>query len=147
VGLRYAPTHPTNLKSKKIRLIIEGDNHGRFSVNQEILEEAKPRHQNQTAPYRHLAFEYGKGVATLWENSPAHLMDYTENLKSTKKLALGTLSSPHVYPVLESVCEQALSWHFYNANDMDVRAIKHEFSEWTFLVWYHLVYFFYSVNS
>ena len=113
----------------KYRLILEGDNHGRFLVNQEILEEAKPRHQSQTAPYKHLAFEYGKGVATPWEESPAHLMDYTENLKSTKKLALGTLSSPHVYPVLESVREQALSWHFYNANDMDVRAIKHESSE------------------
>jgi len=115
----------------KYRLIIEGDNHGRFSVNQEILEEAKPRHQSQTTPYKHLTFEYGEGVATPWENSPSNGLhnDIKENLKSTQKLALGTLSSPHVYPVLESVREQALSWHFYNANDMDVRAIKHESSE------------------
>jgi predicted ATPase len=112
----------------KYRLIIEGDNQGRFSVNQEILEEAKPHYQSKTTPHKHLAFEYGKGVATPWEDT-AHLMDYTENLKSTQKLALGTLSSPHLYPVLDSVREQALSWYFYNANDMDVRAIKHESSE------------------
>ncbi len=106
-------------------LILEGDNQGRFSVNQEILEEAKPRSPNEITSYKHLDFTYGEGAAM-----PSNGLQYVpENLKSAQKLALGSLSSPQVYPVLEFVREQALSWRFYNANDMNIQAIKHESKE------------------
>jgi predicted ATPase len=106
-------------------LSIEGDNQGRFSVNQEILEEAKPRSPNEITSYKHLDFKSGEGAAM-----PANgLQHVPENLKNAQKLALGSLSSPQVYPLLEFVREQALSWRFYNANDMNIHAIKHESKE------------------
>jgi len=109
----------------KYHLIIEGDNHGRFSVNQEILEEAKPRSHHEITSYKHLDFTYGEGAA-MPSNGLQHVL---ENLKNAQKLALGSLSSPQVYPVLEFLREQALSWRFYNANDMNIHAIKHESKE------------------
>jgi predicted ATPase len=123
------------------RLIIEGDNYGRFSVKKEILEDLN----SQNSPY--LNFEYGEGNSLPWLNGPYSVLGQStrsaqnlknpqktinvsinraEKLKNAQQLALGTLSSPQLYPVLEYVREQALSWHFYNANDMDVRAIKRE---------------------
>jgi predicted ATPase len=117
--------HLTQGIDLKYNLIIEGESHGRFSVNQEILEEAKPRSPNEITAYKHLDFKYGEGAAM-----PSNgLQRVSENLKSAQKLALGTLSSPQVYPVLEFVREQALSWRFYNANEMNVRAIKRESKE------------------
>lgn len=62
-----------------------------------------------------------------WKN-PNGLQQMPENLKSAQKLALSSLGSS-VYPVLESVREQALSWRFYNANDMNIRVIKRESTE------------------
>lgn len=103
--------------------IIKGDNYSRFSVEQEILEDAKPRDSNEN-PCQYLNFEYGEGASLPWMNGYA--TNLTEKLKNAQQLALGTLSSPQVYPVLEYVREQALSWRFYRANEMDIRAIKRE---------------------
>jgi predicted ATPase len=118
-------SHLTQGIDLKYQLIIEGDNHGRFEVTQEILNFAAPRSPNELTSYKHLDFKYGDG--TVMPSNGAQ--NVPENLKSAQKLALGTLSSPQVYPVLESVRDQALSWRFYNANDMNVHAIKRESKE------------------
>ncbi len=116
-------------------LTIEVDDRGAFSVKRETLEETQPRYSSEHTPYKHLDFAYGRGAATPWvDGRPGGLQrvdanGLTEDLKSAQKLALGALSSSKVYPVLEYVREQILSWTFYNANDMDVRAIKREPTE------------------
>ncbi|RKZ50750.1 MAG: hypothetical protein DRR00_14220 [Candidatus Parabeggiatoa sp. nov. 3] len=110
----------------KYHLIIEGDSYGRFSVNQERLDETGL--DSSLMPEAYLDFKYGEGMAKPWKSGNG-LQKMPENLKSPQKLALGSLSSSQLYPVLESVREQALSWCFYNANDMNIRAIKHEVKE------------------
>lgn len=116
-------------------LLIEVERQGKFSIKREILEEVKPRFSTEHIPYKYLDFEYGRGAATPWiEGHPGGLRPinengFTEDLQSAQKLALGSLSSPKVYPVLEHVRDQVVSWAFYNANDMDIDAIRREPTE------------------
>jgi predicted ATPase len=117
------------------RLVIEVEKIGSFAVKSESLHEISPRFSTEYSPYKHLDFTYGRGAATPWtEGRPGGLRPIdgnglAEDLKSAQKLALRILSSPQVYPVLEHVREQVLSWTFYNSNDMDVNAIKREPTE------------------
>jgi predicted ATPase len=117
------------------RLVIEAEEQGIFVIKREILEERKPRYQTEHNPYKHLDFKKGRGAATPWTEGqadglrPVDVNGLPEDLKSAQKLALEALSSPRVYPVLDHVRSQVLSWTFYNANDMDVRAIKREPTE------------------
>ncbi len=118
----------------RYQLTIEVDERGLYSVKREVLEEVRPRSPSERGSYKYLDFTFGRGTATSWPGDRPGGLQRVENglsevLKDAQKLALGSLSSQQVYPVLEYVREQVLSWVFYNANDMDVRAIKRESAE------------------
>lgn len=112
----------------KYQLDIEIEERGTFSVKHELMEEVEPRHTREHENYKHLVFTYGSGSATPYEKKRPKGLKYLEpeDLKSAQKLALGALSSPTIYPVLDYIRSQIQRWAFYNANDMDIRAIKRE---------------------
>ena len=112
----------------KYQLNLEIEERGTFSVTHELMEEVKPRYHGEPENYKHLIFEYGRGAATPYEKKRPKGLKYVENedLKSAQRLALGALSSPTIYPVLDYIRGQVQRWAFYNANDMDIRAIKRE---------------------
>jgi predicted ATPase len=123
--------------SLRYGMSVEVDEFGRFSVKQEQLEETTPRYPNEPRPYIHLDFKAGKGVASpqpegglrKLEQAPSEPLGEPRDLKNSQELALSTLRDSLRYPVLGTVREQALTWSFYHANDMNVRAIKRQPAE------------------
>ena len=113
----------------KYQLKLEIEERGTFSVTHELMEEVMPRRHAETENFKHLTFAYGRGSATPYEKKrPKGLRSVVEHedLKSAQRLALGVLSSPTIYPVLDYIRGQVQRWAFYNSNDMDIRAIKQE---------------------
>jgi predicted ATPase len=114
----------------KYEINLEIEDRGTFSVTHELMEEVEPRRKGASENYKHLAFEYGRGSATPYEKKRPKGLKYVveqhDDLKSAQRLALGALSSPTIYPVLDYIRGQVQHWSFYNANDMDIRAIKRE---------------------